>query len=71
MDWPPTQLIDIRDQTVCARVMGQGPTVVLEAGGAGEGLGETFSGTIEETLAEFATVLTYDRRQWPHRGFTS
>lgn len=61
MDWPPTQLIDIGDQTVCARVMGHGPTVVLEAGGAGEGLGETFSGTVEETLAEFATVLTYDR----------
>jgi pimeloyl-ACP methyl ester carboxylesterase len=68
MDWPPTQLIDIRDQTVCARVMGQGPTVVLEAGGAGEGLGETFSGTIEETLAEFATVLTYDRVGSGHTG---
>ena len=61
MSWPPTQLIDVGDQAVCARVMGQGPTVVLEAGGAGEGLGETFSGTVEETLAEYATVLTYDR----------
>lgn len=61
MDWPPTQMIDIGDQTVCARVMGHGPTVVLEAGGAGEGLGETFSGAVEETVAKFATVLTYDR----------
>lgn len=61
MDWPPTQLIDIRGQTVCARVLGHGPTVVLEAGGAGEGLGETFCGTVEETLADYATVLTYDR----------
>lgn len=33
---------------MCARVMGYGPTVVLEAGGAGGGLGETFSGTVEE-----------------------
>lgn len=41
--------------------MGHGPTVVFEAGGAGEGIGETFSGTVEEQWAEFATVLTYDR----------
>jgi pimeloyl-ACP methyl ester carboxylesterase len=61
VEWPPTQLVDVGDRAICARVMGQGPTVVLEAGGAGEGLGETFSGTVEETLAAFATVLTYDR----------
>jgi pimeloyl-ACP methyl ester carboxylesterase len=41
--------------------MGHGPTVVLEAGGAGERTTGTFSGTVEEELAEFATVLTYDR----------
>lgn len=61
MDWPPTTLVEIGDRAVCARVMGHGPTVVLEAGGAGEGTTGTFSGTVEEQLAEFATVLTYDR----------
>lgn len=61
MQWPPTQHVDIGDRAVCARVMGHGPTVVLEAVGAGEGIGETFSGTVEEQLGEFATVLTYDR----------
>lgn len=61
MDWPPAQFVDIGDRTVCARAMGQGPVVVLEAGGAGEGTSETYSGTVEEQLAEFATVVTYDR----------
>jgi pimeloyl-ACP methyl ester carboxylesterase len=61
MIWPPAQFVDIGDGVLCARVIGHGPTVVLEAGGAGGGLGETFSGTVEETLAEYATVLTYDR----------
>jgi len=61
VDWPPTQLVDIGDPAVCARVMGHGPTIVSEAGGAGEGTTETFSGTVEEQLAEFATVVTDDR----------
>jgi pimeloyl-ACP methyl ester carboxylesterase len=61
MDWPPRQLVDIDGRVVCARVMGQGPTVVLEAGGAGEGTTETYGGFVEEQLATFATVLTYDR----------
>jgi pimeloyl-ACP methyl ester carboxylesterase len=61
VDWPAAQLVEIGDRAVCARVMGHGPTVVLEAGGAGEGTTGTFSGTVEEQLAEFATVLTYDR----------
>lgn len=58
VNWPPTNLVDIGDRKVCARVMGHCPTVVLEAGGAGEGTSETFSGTVEEQLAEFATVVT-------------
>jgi pimeloyl-ACP methyl ester carboxylesterase len=41
--------------------MGYGPTVVLEAGGVGEGTNEDFGGVLEERLAAFATVLTYDR----------
>jgi pimeloyl-ACP methyl ester carboxylesterase len=61
MEWPDRQLIDIGDRQVCARVMGRGPTVVLEAGGAGEGTTKTFGGYLEEELAAVATVLTYDR----------
>jgi pimeloyl-ACP methyl ester carboxylesterase len=61
VDVPPTQLVDIGGQTVSARVMGRGPTVVLEAGGAGAGLGDTFGGAVERQLAHCATVLTYDR----------
>jgi pimeloyl-ACP methyl ester carboxylesterase len=61
VQWPERQLVDIGDRAVCARVMGDGPTLVLEAGGAGEGTTGTFSGVVEEQLAEFATVVTYDR----------
>jgi pimeloyl-ACP methyl ester carboxylesterase len=61
MDWPPRKLVSIGDQMVCTRVMGRGPAVVLEAGGAGEGTTGTFGGVVEEQLAAFATVLTYDR----------
>jgi pimeloyl-ACP methyl ester carboxylesterase len=68
MNWPPAQFVDIGDRVLRARVIGQGPTVVLEAGGAGQGLGETFGGTVEETLAECATVLTYDRVGSGHTG---
>jgi hypothetical protein len=53
MGWPRAQLVGIGDRAVCARVMGRGPMVVLEAGGAGEGTTGTFSGTVEEQLAEF------------------
>jgi pimeloyl-ACP methyl ester carboxylesterase len=41
-------------------VLGHGPTVVLEAGDLGEGTSGAFGG-LEEQLAAFATVLTYDR----------
>lgn len=61
VDWPHRQLLDIGNRVVCARVMGQGPTVVLEAGGAGERTTEAYGGLLEEQLAAFATVLTYDR----------
>jgi pimeloyl-ACP methyl ester carboxylesterase len=63
MSLPHQQLIDIGDRAVCVRVRGSGPTVVLEAGGAGDG-GEGTTGAygvLEERLASFATVLTYDR----------
>lgn len=59
--WPKPKLVDIGDRLLCTRVMGSGPTVVLEAGGAGEGTTKTFGGFVEEQLAAVATVLTYDR----------
>ncbi|HEU0189815.1 MAG TPA: alpha/beta hydrolase [Mycobacterium sp.] len=56
------QFVDIGDRVLCARVRGRGPTVVLEAGGAGEGTTDVGYGeALEERLAGFATVLTYDR----------
>jgi pimeloyl-ACP methyl ester carboxylesterase len=61
MNWPHRQLVDIGNRVLCARVMGHGPTVALEAGGVGEGTNEDFGGVLEERLAAFATVLTYDR----------
>lgn len=57
---PHRQLVDIGDRVVCARVLGYGPTVVLEAGGLGEGSSGAF-GSLEERLATLATVVTYDR----------
>lgn len=63
MDGPHRQLVDIGNRAVCARLRGSGPLVVLEAGGAG-GAGEGTTGAygdLEERLASFATVLTYDR----------
>jgi pimeloyl-ACP methyl ester carboxylesterase len=61
MHWPHRQLVDIGNRVLCARVMGNGPTVVLEAGGAGEGTKQDYGGFLEERLAGFATVVTYDR----------
>lgn len=56
------QVVEIGNRAVYARVRGQGPTVVLEAGGAGEGTSSVGYGeSLEERLATFATVLTYDR----------
>ncbi|OBA84279.1 hypothetical protein A9W99_04975 [Mycobacterium sp. 1164966.3] len=61
MIWPHRRLVDIGDKVLCTRVMGHGPTVVLEAGGTGEGTSGDDFGGLEERLAAFATVLTYDR----------
>jgi pimeloyl-ACP methyl ester carboxylesterase len=57
---PNRQLVEIGNRVLCARVSGRGPTVVLEAGGGGEGTTGAFGG-LEESLAAFATVVTYDR----------
>jgi pimeloyl-ACP methyl ester carboxylesterase len=79
MSRPPggRQLVDIGDRVVCARVQGQGPTVVLEAGGSGEGTTGAYGEGLEERLATHATVLTYDRAGSgrsdgpPHRRVTA
>jgi pimeloyl-ACP methyl ester carboxylesterase len=60
MDSPFQQLVDIGNRAMCTRVRGQGPTVVLEAYGGGEGTTGIYGG-LEERLTAFATVLTYDR----------
>jgi pimeloyl-ACP methyl ester carboxylesterase len=54
------QLVEIGDRVLCVRVFGSGPTVVLEAGGGGDGSAGAF-GSLEESLAAFASVVTYDR----------
>lgn len=56
-----TTRVHLGDRVTRTRVLGQGPTVVLEAGGAGEGTTDAFGGVLEQWVASFATVLTYDR----------
>ncbi|MCP2330762.1 alpha/beta fold hydrolase [Actinoalloteichus caeruleus] len=53
------RLVDVGGYALHARVQGSGPAVVLDGGGAGQGLGTW--GPVPEGLAEFATVVTYDR----------
>lgn len=60
MKRPHRQLVEIGDRVLCVRVSGSGPTVVLEAGGGGEGSTGAF-GSLEESLESFASVVTYDR----------
>ncbi|MBS9532562.1 alpha/beta hydrolase [Mycobacterium sp. M1] len=56
------RLVDVGKRALRVQVRGQGPTVVLEAGGAGEGTTAMgFGAALEDALAGFATVLTYDR----------
>lgn len=56
----PRTLIEVNGRELCIRQRGAGPTVVLEAGGAGNGSGEVW-GEFADRLAASATVLTYDR----------
>ncbi|KID27771.1 putative hydrolase or acyltransferase of alpha/beta superfamily [Prauserella sp. Am3] len=53
------KMVDVGGYEICARVLGSGPTVVLDGGGAGQGLGTW--GSVPERVADFATVVTYDR----------
>ncbi|MEU6414225.1 alpha/beta hydrolase [Microbispora sp. NPDC046933] len=54
-------MVDAGDHLLCAQVRGEGPTVVLECGGAGQGVGGAWGEDLEAALAERATVVTYDR----------
>ncbi|MGW8526947.1 MULTISPECIES: alpha/beta fold hydrolase [Nocardiopsidaceae] len=57
----PTPItVDVGGHALCARIVGEGPTVVLESGGSGQGVG-TWGRDLERRLAERATVVTYDR----------
>jgi pimeloyl-ACP methyl ester carboxylesterase len=53
------RLVDIGGRTLYARTSGRGPSIVLNSGAGREGTGNW--GTIEHSVSEFATVITYDR----------
>jgi pimeloyl-ACP methyl ester carboxylesterase len=53
------RLVDIGGRILYARTAGRGPTVVLNSGAGREGTSNW--GTIEQSVSEFATVITYDR----------
>ncbi|MCO1659279.1 alpha/beta fold hydrolase [Pseudonocardia humida] len=55
------RLIDVGGRTVCARIRGSGPTVVLEAAGTGQGTGDAWGRAVEDGLPAMATVVSYDR----------
>jgi pimeloyl-ACP methyl ester carboxylesterase len=58
------RLVDIEDRTLYAKVNGAGPVVVLNRGGGREGVGSR--APVETPLAQFATVVTYDRAGLGH-----
>ncbi|MEU3273128.1 alpha/beta hydrolase [Saccharomonospora sp. NPDC006951] len=53
-------MVDIGEHALHVRVTGEGPPVILDCGGAGQGVG-AWGTALEEALAERATVVTYDR----------
>ncbi|GII93482.1 alpha/beta fold hydrolase [Sinosporangium siamense] len=59
-DVPTPVMVDVGDHVLCVQVRGKGPTVVLECGGSGQGIGG-WGENLERMLAERATVVTYDR----------
>ncbi|MGW0586649.1 alpha/beta fold hydrolase [Streptosporangium sp. NPDC002607] len=59
-DVPTPMMVDVGDHALCAQVRGKGPTVVLDCGGSGQGIGG-WGEDLERMLAERATVVTYDR----------
>jgi len=57
---PTPATVDVGEYALYVRISGAGPTVVLEAGGSGQGVG-AWGEELERALAERATVVTYDR----------
>ncbi|RBQ16878.1 hypothetical protein DP939_27825 [Spongiactinospora rosea] len=53
--------IDVGGRRMCAQVRGHGPSLVLDCGGAGQGLGGAWGTGLEDDLAALATLVTYDR----------
>jgi pimeloyl-ACP methyl ester carboxylesterase len=58
------RLVEIGDRALFARVSGAGPVVVLNSGGGREGVGSWTP--VATPLAQFATVVTYDRAGLGH-----
>ncbi|MCD2114937.1 alpha/beta hydrolase [Rhodococcus rhodochrous] len=56
----PPRMIEVGEHLLRVQVRGTGPTVVLDCGGSGAGIG-SWGGELEAALAERATVVTYDR----------
>lgn len=56
----PPRMIEVGEHLLRAQVRGTGPTVVLDCGGSGAGIG-SWGEELETALAERATVVTYDR----------
>ncbi|MCF6469259.1 alpha/beta hydrolase [Nonomuraea sp. MG754425] len=59
-DVPTPVMVDVGDHALWAQVRGRGPTVVLDCGGSGQGVG-AWGEELERALAERVTVVTYDR----------
>ncbi|ASR37694.1 hypothetical protein BAY61_24830 [Prauserella marina] len=53
-------MVEVGDYALRVRVAGEGPPVILDCGGAGQGLG-AWGTALEQALADRATVVTYDR----------
>ncbi|MBB5076347.1 alpha/beta fold hydrolase [Nonomuraea endophytica] len=56
-----TVLVDIDERKLCAQVRGRSTTLVLDCGGAGQGVGGAWGTELEAKLAELTTLVTYDR----------
>ncbi|PZG04395.1 alpha/beta fold hydrolase [Nonomuraea aridisoli] len=56
-----TRLVPVGERKLCVRVRGDGPTLVLDCGGAGQGTDDAWGSELEGRLAGSATLVTYDR----------
>jgi pimeloyl-ACP methyl ester carboxylesterase len=54
------RLVDVGGRWIAVQRKGSGPLVVLEASGGSPGIGRGWAG-VDERIAEFASVITYDR----------